>query len=195
MAGICDVCTGGYWTTYTSEPNAYIQRIVDEFYNVERVTREVQNGDYWVALNGESVVGAGGSGMISGTEGGAVCALRRTRTKVPRYRNVAVRCRNSSVEDIRCRCPMGLCGQGKSHGHSILRITRISIPRRKKGLCVFGRGRPGGFTVSTGYLRSMGRAVSTPKVRSVRSRGAHHDVGRGRGPSDTMIHPVRRNPV
>lgn len=69
VAGICGVCTRGYWATYTSEPSAYVQRIVDEFYNIGRVTREVQNGDYWVALDGESVVGAGGGGMISDTDG------------------------------------------------------------------------------------------------------------------------------
>lgn len=69
VQAICDVCTRGYWTTYTSAPRTYIQRIVDEFYNVKRVTKEVQNGDYWVALDGEMVVGAGGGGMISESEG------------------------------------------------------------------------------------------------------------------------------
>ncbi|WDL97270.1 GNAT family N-acetyltransferase [Alicyclobacillus sp. ALC3] len=69
VEGICGVCTRGYWATYASAPKAYIQRIVDEFYNVERVSREVHNGEYWVALDGELVVGAGGGGMISEREG------------------------------------------------------------------------------------------------------------------------------
>lgn len=69
IEGICRVCARGYWATYTTKPRAYIQRIVNEFYNVERVTREVQNGDYWVALESDNVVGAGGGGIISKSEG------------------------------------------------------------------------------------------------------------------------------
>ncbi|WP_206920037.1 GNAT family N-acetyltransferase [Alicyclobacillus suci] len=69
VKGICEVCTRGYWATYTSAPRSYIQRIVDGFYNVERVSKEVQNGDYWVVFDGEIVVGAGGGGMISENEG------------------------------------------------------------------------------------------------------------------------------
>ncbi|MDQ0191445.1 GNAT family N-acetyltransferase [Alicyclobacillus cycloheptanicus] len=70
VEGICRVCTLGYWDTYGEmRPASYIQRIVDEFYNSERVAREVQNGEYWVAVDGETVVGAGGGGMISDTEG------------------------------------------------------------------------------------------------------------------------------
>ncbi|MCI0184429.1 GNAT family N-acetyltransferase [Sulfoacidibacillus ferrooxidans] len=70
VKGICGVCTRGYWDTYTElRPSEYIQRIVDEFYNAERVSNEVRGGEWWVAVDGDTVVGAGSGGIISESVG------------------------------------------------------------------------------------------------------------------------------
>lgn len=68
--GIAKVCTDGYWATYGgSHPKEYISRIVKEFYNIDRITKEVAKsnkhwGGYFVAVENEKVLGAGGGGMI-----------------------------------------------------------------------------------------------------------------------------------
>jgi len=73
--GISKVCTDGYWATYgNSHPKKYIQRIVDEFYNVDRISNEVTIsnkhwGGYFVAVENGNVIGAGGGGMIGDNEG------------------------------------------------------------------------------------------------------------------------------
>jgi len=42
VAGIAKVCRDGYWATYTGiRSEAYIKRIIKEFYNIERIQREV----------------------------------------------------------------------------------------------------------------------------------------------------------
>ncbi|KHE72372.1 GNAT family N-acetyltransferase [Halobacillus sp. BBL2006] len=75
VKGIIDVCTKGYWFTYQETHSAeYIRRVVNEFYNEERVMREVTEttrdwGGYFVALDGGNVVGACGGGMTGETIG------------------------------------------------------------------------------------------------------------------------------
>jgi ribosomal protein S18 acetylase RimI-like enzyme len=74
--GICRVCTEGYWATYSDlMPSDYIERTVATFYNPERVRGEVLHAEDWngwyVALDGGTVVGAGGGGMT----GPAICEL------------------------------------------------------------------------------------------------------------------------
>jgi GNAT superfamily N-acetyltransferase len=73
--GISKVCSEGYRATYSkTHSKGYIERIIKEFYNTERIMSEVsttskQWGGYFVALENDEVVGAGGGGMISGTAG------------------------------------------------------------------------------------------------------------------------------
>lgn len=75
IEGIAKVCTDGYWATYDSlYPKEYIERIVTEFYNHQRVLDEVTTiskewGGYFVAIENEEVVGAGGGGIISESTG------------------------------------------------------------------------------------------------------------------------------
>ncbi|WP_188207620.1 GNAT family N-acetyltransferase [Alkalibacillus aidingensis] len=71
VEGIIRVCSESYWATYKeTHSEAYIQRVVSEFYHYERVLSEVVHtsrdwGGYFVALDHERVVGAGGGGIIS----------------------------------------------------------------------------------------------------------------------------------
>ncbi|AXF57923.1 GNAT family N-acetyltransferase [Salicibibacter kimchii] len=73
--GIAKVCTDGYWATYgDSYPKEYIQRIVKEFYNADRILNEVTTsnkhwGGYFVAVENGKVLGAGGGGMIGKAAG------------------------------------------------------------------------------------------------------------------------------
>lgn len=75
VQGIAKVCTDGYWATYgETHSKEYIDRIIEEFYNTERIASEVQQtsrewGGYFVALEHGEVIGAGGGGMISDTAG------------------------------------------------------------------------------------------------------------------------------
>lgn len=75
VKGIARVCTEGYWSTYSGLlPAEYIERIVKEFYNQQRILKEVTHtdrnwGGYFVALEDEEVIGAGGGGMIGDTSG------------------------------------------------------------------------------------------------------------------------------
>lgn len=68
VAGICKVCSDGWRHTYQGiETPAHIDAVIQEFYNEERVTKEVTeindgwNG-YYVALEDGKVLGAGGGG-------------------------------------------------------------------------------------------------------------------------------------
>ncbi|MFX4302716.1 hypothetical protein ACOJUR_10755 [Alicyclobacillus tolerans] len=36
---------------------------MEYFYNLERVAQEMRNGQYWFAVDGDMVVGAGGVGV------------------------------------------------------------------------------------------------------------------------------------
>lgn len=75
VQGIVKVCSEGYQATYTeTHSKEYIDRIIKEFYNPERVLSEVTNtnrnwGGYFVAVEDNQVIGAGGGGMISDTAG------------------------------------------------------------------------------------------------------------------------------
>lgn len=71
VEGIAMVCSKAYWATYgETHSEEYIERIVNEFYNRDRILDEVLNtsrhwGGYFVAIEEDEVVGAGGGGMIS----------------------------------------------------------------------------------------------------------------------------------
>jgi GNAT superfamily N-acetyltransferase len=70
------VCTDGYRATYAGLlPAAYIERVIAEYYNLERLRREVESPEgwhgWWVAEEAGRVVGAGGGGMT----GPASCEL------------------------------------------------------------------------------------------------------------------------
>lgn len=69
VSGIARVCTDGNWAAYENlHSKEYIQRVVEEYYNFDRISEEVSVsnkhwGGYFVALENEKVVGAGGGGM------------------------------------------------------------------------------------------------------------------------------------
>lgn len=75
VEGISKVCSDGYWATYSeTHSQMYIKGIIEEFYNRERIQKEVLEtskewGGYFVALEGNEVIGAGGGGMIEDTSG------------------------------------------------------------------------------------------------------------------------------
>lgn len=75
IKGIANVCTKGYWATYgDTHPKEYIERITQEFYNPTRISKEVATstrdwGGYFVAVENEKVVGAGGGGMTGASTG------------------------------------------------------------------------------------------------------------------------------
>lgn len=68
-AGICRVCADGWRATYADMcSREYIERIIAEFYNEERVLKEIAEtgrewGGWFVAGEDGRVVGAGGGGM------------------------------------------------------------------------------------------------------------------------------------
>ncbi|MEI2664107.1 GNAT family N-acetyltransferase [Rossellomorea sp. LJF3] len=72
--GIKKVCSEGYWATYKEiYAKEYIERVIEEFYNEERILKEVTTSDrewggYFVATENDRVIGAGGGGMINETE-------------------------------------------------------------------------------------------------------------------------------
>lgn len=72
VEGIAKVCSDGYRATYTHiYPKAYIERIIKEFYNDDRIFNEVTTsnkewGGYFVAMENDKMVGAAG-GMSSET--------------------------------------------------------------------------------------------------------------------------------
>ena len=72
--GICRVCSAGWRNTYKQiYPEDYIERVIGEYYNPERVRREIMHPDWWdgwlVADKDGIVVGAGGGGMTGPTTG------------------------------------------------------------------------------------------------------------------------------
>ncbi|MBW3112454.1 GNAT family N-acetyltransferase [Bacillus sp. MCCB 382] len=75
VKGIKKVCSEGYWATYKEiYAKEYIERVIEEFYNEERILKEVTTserywGGYYVAVENGEVLGAGGGGMICETEG------------------------------------------------------------------------------------------------------------------------------
>ncbi|MDQ0973745.1 ribosomal protein S18 acetylase RimI-like enzyme [Neobacillus niacini] len=75
VQGIAKVFSDGYRATYgETHSKEYIERIISEFYNTDRIVDEVTKtsrywGGYFVALDNNEVVGAGGGGMINDTAG------------------------------------------------------------------------------------------------------------------------------
>jgi len=79
--GIARVCSEGWRETYKDlHSEAHIEAVIAEFYNLDRIRREVSGpkarewGGYLVAKEGETVLGAIGGGMI-GPETGEVFVL------------------------------------------------------------------------------------------------------------------------
>lgn len=78
--GIERVCSSAYRATYQdTHTEEYIERTIRDFYNSHRLEKEVREtskewGGYFVATEGERVVGAGGGGLIS-EEAGEVYVL------------------------------------------------------------------------------------------------------------------------
>jgi GNAT superfamily N-acetyltransferase len=75
VQGISDVCSAGYRATYgETHTKEYIERIIQEFYNTDRIRNEVTStsrewGGYFVAVEDNEVIGAGGGGMIASNTG------------------------------------------------------------------------------------------------------------------------------
>lgn len=75
VQGIAKVCSDGYRATYgETHSKEYIERIISEFYHTDRIFEEVTQtnrywGGYFVAVENNKVVGAGGGGMINDTDG------------------------------------------------------------------------------------------------------------------------------
>ncbi len=75
VKGIAKVCSDAYWATYKElRPEGYIKRVIEEFYNHERILQEVtvtgrEWGGYFVAVEEDEVIGAIGGGMIGETSG------------------------------------------------------------------------------------------------------------------------------
>lgn len=75
VKGIQDVCSAGYRATYPDlRSEDYIERVIKEFYNVERIEKEVTEhsrewGGYFVAVENGQVIGAAGGGMVHETLG------------------------------------------------------------------------------------------------------------------------------
>jgi GNAT superfamily N-acetyltransferase len=73
--GIAKVCSDGYRATYKeTHSEDYIERIIGEFYNHDRIREEIgSSGPGWdgwyVALEEDKVVGAIGGGMLDETKG------------------------------------------------------------------------------------------------------------------------------
>ncbi|RIW34011.1 N-acetyltransferase [Bacillus salacetis] len=73
VEGISKVCSDGYRATYgDTNTEDYIERVIREFYNRERILDEVSRSDrhwggYFVAGDDDLVVGAGGGGMTGKT--------------------------------------------------------------------------------------------------------------------------------
>lgn len=75
VKGIQDVCSAAYRATYPDlRSEDYIERVIKEFYNVERIEKEVTEhslewGGYFVAVENGQVIGAAGGGMVHETLG------------------------------------------------------------------------------------------------------------------------------
>ena len=71
VEGIKKVCSEAYWATYEElRSEEYLKRVIKEFYNHERILKEVSEtgrewGGYFVAVEDKEVVGAIGGGMIN----------------------------------------------------------------------------------------------------------------------------------
>lgn len=118
VSGIINVCRVAYWNTYrTTHSKAYINRAIETFYHRERVCREVTEtsrswGGYFVALDHDQVVGAGGGGMpdCQMSELFVLYIYCPLKTK-SRDRNTVVRCDHYPTEASRCEKAMGFCAK------------------------------------------------------------------------------------
>lgn len=67
--GIVDVCVAAQWNTYRDlYSNDYIERVIEKFYTVERISKEIKDTNrdwngYFVALLNNEIVGAIGGGV------------------------------------------------------------------------------------------------------------------------------------
>ena len=74
VQGICKVCADGYqWTYAHLKDKDYIEGVIKEYYNAERVAKEVQESShswngYFVAVDNGQVIGVGGGGFHNETE-------------------------------------------------------------------------------------------------------------------------------
>lgn len=72
---IMDVCSRGWQATYQDlVPQSYIDQVIDEYYNDERVTKDVLESSsyyhgYWVAVEDDKVLGCIGGGVDNRNEG------------------------------------------------------------------------------------------------------------------------------
>ena len=75
VEGIAKVCREANWATYKGlRSEEYIKRVIKEFYNHERILKEVSEtgkewGGYFVAVEGDVIIGAIGGGMIGENTG------------------------------------------------------------------------------------------------------------------------------
>ncbi|HDX9580778.1 TPA: GNAT family N-acetyltransferase [Bacillus pseudomycoides] len=86
VEGIAKVCTDGWLATYDGlHSQEYIDRVIEEYYNHERIHKEVlTNDEYWygwfVALENGQVVGAIGGGT-TGEKRGEIFVLYLDRNR------------------------------------------------------------------------------------------------------------------
>lgn len=72
---IIDICSRGWQVTYKDlVPQSYIDQVIAEYYNEERVTNDVQDNSpyyhgYWVAVKNDNILGCIGGGIDKQNEG------------------------------------------------------------------------------------------------------------------------------
>ncbi|MFC5631407.1 MULTISPECIES: GNAT family N-acetyltransferase [Streptococcus] len=72
---IMDICSRGWQETYKDlVPHSYIDQVIEEYYNEERVTKDVLDNSpyyygYWVAVEDDKVLGCIGGGIDDNNEG------------------------------------------------------------------------------------------------------------------------------
>lgn len=72
---IAKLCIDGYWNTFgETHSKDYIKRIINEFYNIDRLRTEVDEnseawGGYFIALEDGDIIGASAGGMIDADAG------------------------------------------------------------------------------------------------------------------------------
>ncbi|MCM3594809.1 GNAT family N-acetyltransferase [Metabacillus idriensis] len=75
VQGISEVCREANWATYGDiYSEEYLEKVIREYYSCERILDEVTTSDrswggYFVAIQNDIVIGAGGGGMISDISG------------------------------------------------------------------------------------------------------------------------------
>ncbi|MGG4488271.1 GNAT family N-acetyltransferase [Metabacillus idriensis] len=75
VQGISEVCRVANWATYGHiYSEEYLEKVIREYYSCERLLEDVTASDrswggYFVAIQNDMVIGAGGGGMISDISG------------------------------------------------------------------------------------------------------------------------------